>query len=96
MYDARGFSDKSLKEDCIFNVDKIHVSVNLDDNRKLFMKGETLVKYSGVVSGDMGMTMMALLEGGSKLRVDIPVIIFQNDWCSHLIQGVPDTALGIC
>ena len=92
----RGFSEKTLDEDCVFNADETHFSVNLDDGHTLAMKGDTEVKYSDVVNGDMGMTMMVMLGGGSKPRFEIPLIIFQNDRCSHPIRGVPDTVPGVC
>lgn len=92
----RGFDDKSLDEECIFNADETHFCINLDDGHTLAMKGDKEVKYSDVVSGDMGMTMMVTLGGGSKPRFEIPMMIFQNDRCSHPIQGVPDTVPGVC
>ena len=60
------------------------------------MKGDTEVKYSDVVSGDMGMTMMVMLGCGSKPRFEIPMIIFQNDRCAHPIHDVLDNIPGVC
>lgn len=90
----RGFKDKTFDEDCVFNADETHFCVNLDDGRTLAMKGDTGVKYSDVVSGDVGMTMMFMLGGGTKPRFEIPMVIFQNNRCSHPIQGVPDSVPG--
>lgn len=56
----RGFKEKTFDEYCVFNSDVTHVSVNLDDGVTLAKKGDTWVKYSDVVSGDMGMTMMVM------------------------------------
>ena len=67
----RGFSEKTLDEDCVFNADETHFSVNLDDGHTLAMKGDTEVKYSDVVNGDMGVTMMVMLGRGSKPRFEI-------------------------
>lgn len=92
----RGFSQKVLDEDCLFNADETHFSVNLDDGHTLAMKGDKNVKYSDVVSGDMGMTMMVMLGGGSKPRFEIPMIIFQNYRCSYPIQGIADNVPGVC
>lgn len=59
----RGFSKKMFDVDCVFNADKTNYSVNLDDGHTLAMKGNTEVKYSDVVNGDMGMTIMVMIEG---------------------------------
>lgn len=40
----RGFFQKTLDEDCAFNADKAHFSVNLDDGHILAMKSDTEVK----------------------------------------------------
>lgn len=61
----RGFFESSLDEECVFNADETHFYVNLDDGHTLAMKGDTAIKYSDVVSGDMGMKMMVMLGGAS-------------------------------
>lgn len=50
------FRDKQFDEDCVFNANEKHFTVILDDGPTLAMNGDTAVKYSDVMSGDMGMT----------------------------------------
>lgn len=74
----RGFSEKTFDEDCVFSADEAHFSVNLDDGHTLAANGDTDVKYSDVVNGDMGATMIVMLERGSKPLFEIPFIIFSK------------------
>lgn len=92
----RSFDDGIYLEDNVFNADETHFVVDLHDCRTLAMKGDTEVKFADVVSGDVGMTMMIMLGGGSRARLEIPFMIFQNERCSYPIQGVPDNVTGVC
>lgn len=76
-----------MGEDCAFNDDETHFSVNDDNGHTLAMKGDTEVKYSDVVSEAMGMTIMVMLGGGSKPRFEMPLIFFVR--CDWRIRSVP-------
>lgn len=69
----------------MLNPDETHFCVNLDDGRTLAVKGETGVKYSDVMSGAIGMTLMIMLGGGMKPCFEIPMVTLQHDRCSHPI-----------
>lgn len=62
-------------------------SVILDDGRTLVMNGDTDAKYSDFASGDMGMTVMVVLNGGPKPQFEISMITLRNDRCSHPFLG---------
>lgn len=92
----REFNDKPLDEDFVFNASEMHLLVTPDDGRTIAMEGDLEVRYSDVVSGNMGMTMMVMLGDGSKPPFKVSLIILQNDRCSQPIHGVPDTVPGVC
>lgn len=78
--------DCGKMEDSIFNADETHFVVDLHDRRTLAIKGDTDVKYSDVVSGDIGMTMIFMLGGCSKARLELPRIILQRKTSSYHIM----------
>lgn len=92
----REFQSGELDECVVFNADETHFVVDLNDGRTLAMKGDTDVKFADVVSGDVGMTMMVMLGGGSRSHLEVPFMIFQNERSSYPIQGVPDNIPGVC
>lgn len=81
-------------EDSVFNSDETNIQIILHDGQNFAIKVDNEIKYSYVVSGDMGITMIVMLGGGSIF--EMPVIIFQNDQCSHLIKSVPENVPEVC
>lgn len=77
-----------MDEDCLYNANETPFSVNFDTSRTLVRKGYTEVRYSDVFSGAMGMQMMDMFGGGLNPQFEVPLIIFQNERCSHPIQLV--------
>lgn len=69
------FSYRTLKEDCVFNANETHLLVIFDDGRTTTLKAGSEIKNGDVVSRDMSMIIMAMLEVGSKPRFEVPSII---------------------
>lgn len=91
-----GFECSTLKEEFFFNADEIHFVIYLNNEQPLPIKEDRKVRYTEVISEDLGMTMMFMLGEGSKAHLQVPLIIFQNDCCYYPIQSVPDNVLGFC
>ena len=91
----RGFESGDMNEDLLCNMDENHFVVNCDNGRTLGFRGDTEVKYADVVSGGIGMTMMAYITGGSRARIGAPMMIFQNPGRSYPIQGFTDDVPGV-
>lgn len=92
----RGFEAESIDEEVLFKADETHFVADLNYGRKLSMKGDESVEFADVVCGDVGMTMIFILEGGSRSNLGVPFINFQNDRSSYTIQGVPQNTHGVC
>ena len=92
----RGFESGDLDENLVCNLNETHFIINCDNGRTLGFRGDENVKYADVVSGGVGMTMMVLVTGGSRSTIGAPMMIFQNQNRSYLIQGVPDDVVGAC
>lgn len=82
---ARQFHSRELHEDLCKNMDETHFIVNMDNGRTLGFRGDTEVKYTDMVSGGMGMTMVVKVTRGVHGRIAMPFIIFQNLQCSYPI-----------
>lgn len=50
----------------------------MDEHKTMARKGDTDAKYTDVVSGDDGMTMMVLLSGERDTGLEPLFIVFQN------------------
>lgn len=65
-------------EDTVFNMDETHFVINMDDGKTLALWGEKSIRYSDVVNGREGMTMVVKIRGGPSARLEIPMLIFHN------------------
>ena len=92
----RQFDSGDLDEDFVFNVDKTHFLVKMDNGKTLGLLGDKTVKYADVVSGGEGMTMVVKIAGGVNAQLELPMMIFQNAQDNYLIRGVPDDITGVC
>lgn len=77
------------------NVDETHSVINMDNGKTLGFQGDENVKYADVVSGGIGMTMVVCITGGPLARIEVPMIIFQNDNCSYPIRDLEDAIPGV-
>ena len=91
----RGFKSGKLREELICNMDETHFVINFDNGCTLGFRGDENFKYSDVVSGGEGMTMIVHITGGTSSRIGTPMLIFQNEKRSYPIQGLPDTVPGV-
>lgn len=91
----RDFKSGVLDEDVVENVDETHFVINMDNGKTLGFRGDENVKYADVVSGGIGMTMVVRITGGPLARIEVPMIIFQNDNCSYPIRGLEDAVPGV-
>ena len=62
----------------------------MDNGRTLGFVGGTEVKYTDVVSGGEGLTMVVRLSGGRDARVEPPFMAFMNKDRNYPIRGTPD------
>lgn len=93
---SRDFSSGLLKEDNVFNADETHFKLDTNDGRTLAMRGDENIKFADIVSGNEGMTLMLTLGGGSKARMEVPMLIFKNSNSSYPIRGLEDRVPGVC
>lgn len=70
----------------MLNANEAHFIVYFNDSRTFFMKGDDDVKFADVLNRDQGMTMMFMLDGGSRTRMEIPIIAFLNKKCSYQLE----------
>ena len=77
-------------------MDKTRLIVNMDNGKTLVFRSDDDVKYMDVVSGVMPMTMVVSITGGSREKIEVPLIIFQNADCYFPIRGLPDNLTGVC
>jgi len=92
----REYESGSLNEDLVSNADETHFVFNMDNGRSIGFRGDSTVKYSDIVAGDEGITMMVHILGGRNARVECPFLIFQNQRRSYPIRNVPDNVPGVC
>lgn len=91
----RAFASGELDDDLVLNMDETHFIVNMDDGKTLDVKGATSVKYHDVVNGGEGMTMVVTLRGGASARLEVPMLIFQNETRSYPMRGLADDVPGV-
>lgn len=92
---AREFRSGRLDEDDVSNADETHFSINMDIHRTLGICGEAEVKYSYVVSGAEGMTMILRISGGRDARIEALMMVFQNKKRIYPIRRAPDDVVGV-
>ena len=85
----------SLHGEDVFNADETHFVINMDDHKTLSLRSDKDVKCGDAVSGDVGMTMMVLICGGSQAEIFPPFLIFQNALHSYPIRSIPDHVPGL-
>ncbi len=54
---------------------RTHFIVNMDNGKTLCFRGEEMAKYSEVVSGGQGMTLVVRITGGPDGRIEVPFMI---------------------
>lgn len=89
------FQSGALDENLVENADETHFVINMDNGKMLGFHGNNDVKYTDVVSGGIGMTMVVCLTGGPSSEICAPFMIFQNEQESYPIRGVPDDVPGV-
>lgn len=92
----RDFQSGSIHEENVFNADETHFKIDTNDGKTLAMRGDEHIRFSDVVSGDDGMTMMLLLGGCPAAHMGMPFIVFKNGNSSYPIRGVADDVPGVC
>lgn len=92
----KGFSDGTLDENWVENVDETHFVIDFDNGKTLGFGGEAQVKCADVVSGGEGMTMVVRISGGPSAHIHPPMMIFTNADRSYPVRGVADTVPGVC
>lgn len=65
----REFGKGMLNEDLVETIDETHFVVNFDTGKTLGFASSEDVKYSDVVSGGHGITMLVRLTGGRETRI---------------------------
>lgn len=58
------------------NIDKMHFVINMDNGCTLGFHRDKEVKYTDMVLGGMGMTMVIKVIGGVHGKIAIPFMIF--------------------
>lgn len=86
----------NFDEDYVFNAEMKDLVLALNYGRTLARNGDKGVKFGDVVRGGVGMTVMNFLGNGSKERLKIPFMIFQNDIFSHNMKSVLENVSGVC
>ncbi|KAL0224156.1 hypothetical protein P9112_003546 [Eukaryota sp. TZLM1-RC] len=88
---ARMFQDRGIDHSQICNFDETHFRINMDNNKTLGFIDDEEVRYTDVVSGSQGMTLVVKLTGGPNARIDVPFLIFQNQSESYPIRNLQDS-----
>lgn len=83
------FDSGILSEDCAFNSDETHFTINLHIANTLAMRGDQSFKYVDVVIGDESTKMMLTLGGSPDATILPPFMIFKNKASSYPISVVP-------
>lgn len=84
----RDFESGKLQEDLVENADETHFVFDMDNGHTVGLRGDEQVKYSDVLSGDEGVTMMVRITGGVNASIP-PMLVFKNPNSSYPIRGVP-------
>ena len=92
----RGFESSDLNEGLVENADETYFIFNMDNGRTVGFRVHEKVKYSDVLSGDEGITMMVRISGGVQARIQPPMLVFQNTDASYPIRGVEENVPGVC
>lgn len=91
----RTFYARTLDKIGIFNSDETDLIVDINDGRTLAMKGENVVKFGDVVSGDVVMNIMVMQGVAPGYALIFQWWCSKMKKCSHPIQGVPDDVPGV-
>ncbi|KAL0229044.1 hypothetical protein GEMRC1_013664 [Eukaryota sp. GEM-RC1] len=91
----RGFDSEELSDNLMVNFDETHFIINSDNGKTLGFVGDDKVRYSDVVSGGEGMTMVVRIVGGLRGKVHIPFMIFKNPRSSYPINTLDDNVRGV-
>jgi hypothetical protein len=68
----RGFPYRIFDENLMENLEETHFIVNMDNDRTLGFRGDTVVKYTDVVAGGDAMTMVIRISGSRRSIVEAP------------------------
>lgn len=82
---------KAVDENNLGNADETHFLINMDNGRTLVYAESHDVKYSGVLSGGDGMTMVLQLSSGRDVRNETPFMVFMKKDRYYPIRRFPDT-----
>lgn len=93
---AQDMLSDALDEQYIENADETHFMVNMDDGKTLGFRGDDQVKYTDVVFGGEGMTMIVRISGGPNAFIETPFLIFKNANCSYPIRRLENNVPGVC
>jgi hypothetical protein len=92
----RGFQFGVFDENLIENLDKIHFTVNMNNDRTLGFRGDMVIKYADVVAGGDAMTMVIRISRGRRSMVEAPMLISTNGNSNYPIRGLEDTIPKVC
>ena len=91
----RDFQTDIFDENLIKNIDEAHFVINMDNGCTLGYRGDTIVKYTDVVSSGDSMTMVVRISGGRRSLIEAPMLIFTNGNSRYPIQGLNNNIPGV-
>ena len=77
-------------------MNETHFILNMDNGKTLGFRGDDDVKYMGVVSEGIPMTMVVHITEEPWATIEVPFMIIQNYECNYPIRGLPDNMPGVC
>ena len=91
----RKFNSNGLNENYVFNSDKKHFVIYMENGQTLRFTGDKDIKYAYVASSGEVMTMVMLISGGVNYQIEKPFMILKNTEHSYLVCGINDTSSGV-
>lgn len=77
-----------MREEYVYNADKtIFDPLALSSYAS---RGDTVIKYAGVMSRDMRMKIMITVGGGCRAKICVPLLIYKTHNLSYSILGLKD------
>ena len=87
--------DDGLDCRCVENYDECHFLYDPDDGRCLAFVGTSRITFAQIASAGKGFTVCLRVSGGVDCKIEVPLVIFQNESESYPIAVLPDTVNGI-
>lgn len=78
------------------NIDEMHIIINLDNGKTFGLFGAQEGKYTDIMSGVQGITMLVRPAGGLNSKIMSAFLIFQNANRSYSIRRISDDIPGVC